>query len=112
MRNNPTGVRFADACKVVTKLFGEPRQDGTSHKVWKMPWAGDPRVNMQRGKSGKAKPYQLRQAVQAIDRFAAERAAARRADDTEEGRAAQATKTTRKTRKTKARKPKTKRRRS
>lgn len=74
MRDQPHGVRFTDASKVVTHYFGEPRQDGTSHKVWKMPWAGDPRVNLQRGKSGKAKTYQVRQAVQAIDTLMAERA--------------------------------------
>jgi hypothetical protein len=67
MRNNPAGVRFADACKVATHYFGQPRQNGTSHKVWKMPWAGDPRINMQAGDGGKAKAYQVRQAVAAID---------------------------------------------
>jgi hypothetical protein len=67
MRNNPAGVRFADACKVATHYFGESRQNGTSHKVWKMPWAGDPRINMQAGDGGKAKAYQVRQAVAAID---------------------------------------------
>jgi hypothetical protein len=55
---------------VVTHYFGEPRQDGTSHKVWKMPWPGDPRVNMQEGKGGKAKEYQVKQAVCAIDTLA------------------------------------------
>jgi hypothetical protein len=76
MRANPTGVRFADACKVVTHYFGEPRQSGTSHKVWKMPWPGDPRVNMQEGESGKAKAYQVRQAIAAIDALLARREAA------------------------------------
>ncbi len=85
MRSNADGVRFTDACKVVTSYFGEPRQDGTSHKVWKMPWAGDPRVNMQRGKSGKAKAYQVRQAIQAIDRLVAERAARAAAKVAEDG---------------------------
>jgi hypothetical protein len=65
---------------VVTSYFGEPRQNGTSHKVWKMPWAGDPRVNMQKGKSGLAKDYQVRQAVQAIDRLIGERPAKKVAD--------------------------------
>ena len=74
MRDQPHDVRFTDACKAVTHYFGEPRQDGTSHKVWRMPWAGDPRVNMQRGKAGKAKTYQVRQAVQAIDTLLAQRA--------------------------------------
>ncbi len=67
MRTHPKGVRFADACKVATHFFGEPRQNGTSHKVWKMPWPGDPRVNMQAGEGGKAKPYQVRQVLAAID---------------------------------------------
>jgi hypothetical protein len=73
MRKNPLGIRYADACKVVTHYFGEPRQKGTSHRVWKMPWAGDPRVNLQPGEGGKAKPYQVRQVVQAIDRFVQEK---------------------------------------
>ena len=73
MRKNPADVRFADACKVATHYFGEPRQSGTSHKVWKMPWAGDPRVNVQKGKGGKAKAYQVRQLLDAIDRLQVDR---------------------------------------
>ena len=73
MRSNPARVRFADACRVVTHYFGEPRHKGTSHRVWKMPWAGDPRINLQPGEGGKAKPYQIRQAVFAIDRLLQER---------------------------------------
>lgn len=69
MRANPAGVRFSDACKVVNWYFGKPRFRGSSHHVWKMPWAGDPRINLQPGSGGKAKAYQVRQAVQAIDRL-------------------------------------------
>lgn len=76
MRKSPAGVRFADACKVATHYFGQPRQNGTSHKVWKMPWPGDPRINMQAGDGGKAKAYQVRQAVAAIDTLLARQAAA------------------------------------
>jgi hypothetical protein len=32
-----------------------------------MPWAGDPHVNIQNDK-GKAKPYQVRQVLEAIDK--------------------------------------------
>lgn len=67
MRANPKNIRFADACRVATYFFGEPRQNGTSHKVWKMPWPSDPRVNMQAGEGGKAKPYQVRQLLAAVD---------------------------------------------
>jgi hypothetical protein len=77
MRANPTNVLFSDACKVATFYFGEPRQSGSSHRVWKMPWPGDPRVNLQRGEGGKAKAYQVRQLIKAIDRLEAERDQAR-----------------------------------
>lgn len=69
MRANPANVRFADAMKVCHHYFGEPRQSGSSHCVFKMPWPGDPRVNIQRGKNGKAKTYQIRQVIRAIDKL-------------------------------------------
>jgi hypothetical protein len=49
-------------------FFGDPRQDGTSHAVFKTPWIGDPRINIQDAK-GKAKPYQVRQVLLAIDKL-------------------------------------------
>ena len=73
MRSNPGGVRFVEVCKVVSHFFGEPRNKGSSHHVWRMPWAGDPRINLQPGSGGKAKPYQVRQALQAIDRLLQEK---------------------------------------
>lgn len=71
MRRNLNGIRFADLCKVCDEYFGEPRQSGSSHRVYKTPWQGDPRVNIQKSK-GKAKPYQVRQVLRAIERFEAE----------------------------------------
>ena len=68
MRQHPKGVKFADLCKVCDAYFGKPRQSGTSHRVYKTPWIGDPRVNIQNSK-GKAKPYQVRQVLQAIERM-------------------------------------------
>jgi hypothetical protein len=41
--------------------------------VFKMPWAGDPRVNMQNQKGG-AKAYQVRQVLAAIDKLRREKA--------------------------------------
>ncbi len=70
MKSNPKGVRFNDLCKVCAYFFGEPRQSGSSHRVYKTPWQGDPRVNIQNDK-GKAKPYQVRQVLQAIERLEA-----------------------------------------
>jgi hypothetical protein len=74
MGTNPNDVCFADGCKVVSAFFGAARQKGTSHRVWKMPWRGDPRINLQMGEGGKAKAYQVRQALQAIDRVQEQRA--------------------------------------
>ena len=67
MRNNPKDVKFKDLCKVCDVYFGKSRQAGSSHRVYKTPWQGDPRVNIQDSK-GKAKPYQVRQVLQAIER--------------------------------------------
>lgn len=67
-RDSPQNVSFNDLIKLCTAYFGEPRtSQGGSHSVFKMPWQGDPRINLQ-DKGGKAKPYQVRQAVQAIDK--------------------------------------------
>jgi len=41
--------------KVCRELFGEPRQSSGSHVVFKTPWQGDPRINLQNSK-GQAKP--------------------------------------------------------
>ncbi len=62
-------MRFTDLSKVCDHYFGKPRQPGTSHRVYQTPWQGDPRVNIQRGESGKAKPYQVRQVLAAIERL-------------------------------------------
>lgn len=66
MRRNPKGVRFADLRKVCDHYFGKPRQSGSSHCVYKTPWRGDPRVNIQSSK-GAAKAYQVRQVLAAIE---------------------------------------------
>ncbi len=68
MRINPGGVRFAELCKVCDYNFGEARQSGSSHRVYKTPWVSDPRVNIQNEK-GKAKVYQVRQVLRAIERL-------------------------------------------
>jgi hypothetical protein len=71
MRRNPKGIRFNDLCKVCEHYFGEPRQSGGSHRIYKTPWQGDPRVNIQND-GGKAKAYQVRQVLKAIERLEAQ----------------------------------------
>ncbi|MDE2751863.1 MAG: toxin HicA [Gemmatimonadota bacterium] len=68
LSSNPKGIRFADLVKVCDAYFGDPRQKGTSHRVYRTPWPGDPRVNIQNAK-GMAKPYQVRQVIKAIQKL-------------------------------------------
>jgi len=68
LRNNPKGARFADLAKVCDAFFGTPRLSRGSHRVYRTPWPGDPRVNIQDDR-GKAKPYQVRQVLRAIEKL-------------------------------------------
>ena len=68
MKRNPTDVRFDDLCKVCDHYFGKHPQGGSSHRVYRTPWPGDPRVNIQ-NKRGKARAYQVRQVLKAIERL-------------------------------------------
>ena len=68
MRRSPKNIRFLDLCGICDHYFGQPRQSGSSHVVYRTPWAGDPRVNIQND-SGMAKPYQVKQVFKAIERL-------------------------------------------
>ena len=68
MREEPKNIRFADLKKVCEVFFGPARQSGTSHLVFKTPWPGDPRVNIQNA-GGQAKAYQVRQVLLALDKL-------------------------------------------
>ena len=71
IQRNPRDVSYSDLCKVCKHFFGEPRQESSSHCIYKTPWQGDPRINIQNDK-GKAKTYQVRQVLQAIDKLEAQ----------------------------------------
>ncbi len=68
MKQNQKNIRFFDLCKVCDHYFGEARQSGSSHRVYKTPWKGDPRVNIQNDK-GKTKIYQVKQVLKAIEKL-------------------------------------------
>ena len=59
-------VSFTDLLKVCTHYFGTPRIRG-SHHIFKTPWFGDPRVNIQ-ADGKQAKSYQIRQVLKALDK--------------------------------------------
>ena len=67
MRANPRNIRFDDLAKVCEHHFGPPRTSSGSHLVFKTPWPGDPRVNIQNN-HGTAKAYQVRQVLAAIEK--------------------------------------------
>ena len=68
MRESPQNIRYAELLAVCRDFFGEPRQMVTSHSVFRTPWPGDPRVNIQ-NKNGMAKPYQVKQVLAAIKKL-------------------------------------------
>jgi hypothetical protein len=68
MTQNPKGIRFSELCKVCDHFFGKPRQSTGSHRVYKTPWQGDPRINLQNDK-GKAKSYQVKQVLLALEKL-------------------------------------------
>ncbi len=68
MKRNPKNVGYRDLCKVCDFYFGNARQAGSSHRIYKTPWQGDPRINIQNRK-GKAKTYQVKQVLMAIEKL-------------------------------------------
>jgi hypothetical protein len=74
MKKNPSDVRFSDLSKVCIHFFGLARQKDGRHHVYKTPWQGDPRINIQ-NYSGKAKAYQVKQVLLAIEKLEVEHAA-------------------------------------
>ncbi len=56
--SSDTNIRFDDLCALLTKLGFDSRQKGTSHKVFDL---GESFLNVQAGRGGKAKPYQVAQ---------------------------------------------------
>jgi hypothetical protein len=72
MNREPSAVRFSDLLKVCEESFGKPRQTASSHVLFKTPWIGDPRINIQNDR-GKAKAYQVRQVLLAIEKLKEEK---------------------------------------
>ena len=71
MLDNPQNVTFDDLIKICRQHFGEPRIRG-SHYIFKTPWKGDPRINLQKDKK-MAKPYQVKDVAKAIEKLEAQR---------------------------------------
>ena len=68
IRASPKNVSYRDLLALAESYFGAPRNNGSSHVVFKTPWIGDPRINIQ-SFSGQARPYQVKQVLAAIDKL-------------------------------------------
>jgi len=68
---NPQNVLFVDLLKLCNKYFGKPRIRG-SHYIFKTPWKGDPRINLQKVDKT-AKFYQVRDVRKAIEKMEAQK---------------------------------------
>jgi len=71
LERSPSNIRFTNLCKICDYYFGEARHNNSSHHVYKTPWKGDPRVNIQE-QNGKGKMYQVRQVIKALRRLEVE----------------------------------------
>jgi hypothetical protein len=67
LERESAGTRFSFLVRACTEFFGKPRIKG-SHHIFKTPWPGDPRLNLQAEK-GKAKPYQVEQVIAALKKL-------------------------------------------
>jgi hypothetical protein len=68
---NLQNVLFADLLKICKKYFGKPRIR-SSHYIFKTPWKGDPRINLQKVDK-MAKSYQVRDVKKAIEKMEAKK---------------------------------------
>jgi len=67
-------TRIALLLRICQQYFGNPRISG-SHHIFKTPWKGDPRINLQKD-GNKAKPYQVDQVIEALRKLQEQQQAA------------------------------------
>ena len=72
MKRSPKNVKFADLEKICDHYFECRNSKKMSHRTYKTPWPGNPRVNIQNA-NGKAKPYQVIQVLEAIEKLNAQK---------------------------------------
>lgn len=66
------GVRFSQLVTIVERWFDRSNAGKRgSHRIYKTPWPGDPRINLQPTKGGEAKPYQVDQVTAALHKLMA-----------------------------------------
>ncbi len=58
-------IRFSRLLTICDNVFGAGRTSG-GHHIFKTPWQGDPRINLQKLTGNLAKPYQVRQVLRCL----------------------------------------------
>lgn len=68
VRQNPKDVRFADACKIASRLGFSGQGGKGAHRAYSR--KGEPQgLNFQKDKNGKIPAYQARQLIAMIDKY-------------------------------------------
>ena len=68
-----------DLLQICIQYFGNPRITG-SHRIFKMPWQGDPRINIQKD-GNMAKEYQVKAVITAIEKLKTDKTGQLKKDD-------------------------------
>lgn len=67
LEGSKTNIRFQRLVTICENVFGDYRTKG-SHHIFKTPWPGDPRINIQDAGGGEAKSYQVRQVKRSLSK--------------------------------------------
>ncbi len=67
IRNNPANVRFDDVCKIAENIGFRLRGQSGSHRTYARP--DEPVLLNFQDIKGKAKPYQVRQLIEMMDKY-------------------------------------------
>jgi predicted RNA binding protein YcfA (HicA-like mRNA interferase family) len=63
--NNPAGLRFTEICSLAECYGFQLARTSGSHRIYKCPGRKE-LINLQRGKNGEAKKYQVNQVLEII----------------------------------------------
>ena len=66
LEEKENNIKFSRILSICEEMFGVCRMNG-SHHIFKTPWQGDPRINLQKA-GNMAKPYQVRQVIRCLRR--------------------------------------------
>lgn len=66
LEEKENNIKFSRILSICEEMFGACRMNG-SHHIFKTPWQGDPRINLQKA-GNMAKPYQVRQVIRCLRR--------------------------------------------